>query len=262
MSYTVQQVIDTILKEVPGAPVEGTVDTLKAGDSSTPVTGIVTTFVATIDVLRQAKALGANLVITHEPTYFHHLDQADWLAGDAVYAAKRRLIEESGLAVWRFHDHWHMHQPDGIYVGFTAKMGWQAYQDGENKERYHLPPVTLADLSEEIKRKLGLSRVRTVGPAEMICREVPVVVGSMPGEYQIQAYRAGADVMVCGETVEWQVFEYARDANGAGMPKGLIAIGHEVSEEPGMAYLVEWLGERLPGVPITHIPAGDPVVIR
>jgi putative NIF3 family GTP cyclohydrolase 1 type 2 len=46
------------------------------------------------------------------------------------------------------------------------------------------------------------------------------------------------------------------------MPKGLIAIGHEVSEEPGMAYLVEWLGERLPGVPITHIPAGDPVVIR
>ena len=262
MSYTVQQVIDTILKQVPGAPLEGTVDTLKAGDLSTAVTGIVTTFVATVDVLRQARGLGANLIITHEPTYYNHRDQADWLTGDAVYAAKRRLIEENGLAVWRFHDHWHMHQPDGIYVGFTAKMGWQSYQDAENKERYHLPPTTLNELAEEFKRKLGLPRIRTVGPAELVCREVVVVVGSMPGEYQLKGLSAGADVLVCGETVEWQVFEYVRDASAAGMPRGLIALGHEVSEEPGMAYLVDWLRERLPGVPITHVPAGDPLVIR
>jgi putative NIF3 family GTP cyclohydrolase 1 type 2 len=263
MSYTVQQVIDTVLKEIPGAPREHTVDTLKSGDPAAPVTGIVTTFTATLDVLRQARQLGANLVITHEPTYYNHRDEVDWLAEDVVYAAKRRLIDESGLAVWRFHDHWHMHNPDGIYTGLTAKMGWESFQDAENKELYHLPPVTLAGLVEDFKRKLGLPLVRTVGPAEMLCRSVVVVVGSMPGDYQLKGlFDTGADLLVCGETVEWQVFEYIRDSNAAGLPKGLIALGHEVSEEPGMDYLVEWLGQRLPGVTITHLSAGDPLVIR
>ena len=72
----------------------------------------------------------------------------------------------------------------------------------------------------------------------------------------------GADVLVCGEASEWQVYEYIRDANGLGMHKGLIVLGHERSEEPGMAYLAGWLKERLPGLPIQHIPAGDPLVIR
>ncbi len=68
--------------------------------------------------------------------------------------------------------------------------------------------------------------------------------------------------MVCGETSEWQVYEYVRDANSLGLHKGLLVIGHERSEEPGMAYLAEWLKGRLPGLAITHVPAGDPLVIR
>jgi putative NIF3 family GTP cyclohydrolase 1 type 2 len=38
----------------------------------------------------------------------------------------------------------------------------------------------------------------------------------------------------------------------------LIVVGHANSEEAGMKYLVEWLQERLPDVPIAHVPAGDP----
>src|SRR5512133_1793041 len=112
MEYRVHEVIDTILKEVPGAPLVETVDTIKCGDGSTQVTGIVTTFIATADVLRRAANQGANFVITHEPTFFNHLDQVEWLESDPVYRAKRDLIEETGLVIWRFHDQWHMYQPD------------------------------------------------------------------------------------------------------------------------------------------------------
>jgi len=51
-----------------------TVDTVKAGDAHTPVTGIATTFLDTMDVLREANRQGANLVVTHEPTFYNHLD--------------------------------------------------------------------------------------------------------------------------------------------------------------------------------------------
>ena len=38
--------------------------------------------------------------------------------------------------------------------------------------------------------------------------------------------------------------------------KALIVTGHAPSEEAGMAYLAEWLRERVPGVPVAHIPHG------
>jgi putative NIF3 family GTP cyclohydrolase 1 type 2 len=66
------------------------------------------------------------------------------------------------------------------------------------------------------------------------------------------------DTLLCGETVEWQVCEYARDAAVTGLPKAVIVLGHERSEEPGMAYLADWLKERLPEIPVQHIPSGDP----
>jgi hypothetical protein len=69
---TVQQVIDIILKEIPGAPFTKTVDTLKSGDGQQVVAGIVTTMFATVDVIRKTVSLGANFIIAHEPTYYNH----------------------------------------------------------------------------------------------------------------------------------------------------------------------------------------------
>ena len=104
--------IETIVSAIPGAPRADTVDVVKAGDLTQACTGVVTTFLGTLEVLRQAKTLGANLVISHEPVFYSHLDKTDWLAGDRVYEAKRRFIEESRLVVWRAHDTWHTLKPD------------------------------------------------------------------------------------------------------------------------------------------------------
>ena len=66
------------------------------------------------------------------------------------------------------------------------------------------------------------------------------------------------EVLVCGEVREWETTEYVRDAVQAGFKKGLIVVGHALSEEPGMEGLVSWLQPRVPDVPVTHVPAGDP----
>jgi hypothetical protein len=47
-------------------------------------------------------------------------------------------------------------------------------------------------------------------------------------------------------------------ARCTGAGTALIVLGHAISEEAGMAYLAEWLRARVPDVPITHVPAGDP----
>lgn len=129
---TVQDVIDKIIADIPGAPLEGSVDNIKAGKPDQKVTGIVTTFLATLKVLQKTVELGANLVITHEPTFYNHLDEQDWLQDDPVYEAKRRFIEEHQIAIWRFHDYWHMHHPDGVLTGALKKLGWEDYVDPVN----------------------------------------------------------------------------------------------------------------------------------
>jgi putative NIF3 family GTP cyclohydrolase 1 type 2 len=60
---------------------ESTMDTLKAGEPSAIVTGIVTTSMATLDVLKRAHGAGANLVITAEPTFYARADAREPGAG-------------------------------------------------------------------------------------------------------------------------------------------------------------------------------------
>src|SRR5262245_25571406 len=91
-----------------------TVDTFKAGDPSTEVKSIATTGMATFALLRRASAAGRNFVITHEPTFYNHLDETKNLEDDAVYQAKRRFVRENNMVVFRFHDHAHALQPDPL----------------------------------------------------------------------------------------------------------------------------------------------------
>ncbi len=254
---TVQNIIDTILTTIPGAPFAETVDVLKSGDPAQEVTGIVTTFLGTQAIMQKAIDLGANFIISHEPVYYNHLDQTDWLADDPVYRAKRKLIDDHGLAIWRFHDYWHSHQPDGIKTGMLQALNWsQAYDPA--LPYLKLTPITLGDLMAYLKDKLGCQRAQMVGRPDTLCSKIAYVTGSPGIEYQMEILHSEVDVMIIGEINEWQTPEYIRDAQSQGLSKSLIVLGHEPSEEAGMAYLVEWLRPKYPDLKITHVPSGDP----
>jgi putative NIF3 family GTP cyclohydrolase 1 type 2 len=256
---TVQQVIDVILSAVPNALREQTVDTLKAGDAAMPVHGIVTTFTATMDVIRRAEEIGANLIITHEPTFYDHADQlAPWLAKDAVVMTKKALLEERRMAVWRFHDNWHRHQPDGILTGIVRKMGWQDARDPHTDTLFHRPETTLAHLVEELKQIFGLPMVKLIGDPQQRIQHVGLMVGAPGSKWQVKFLSEHAvDVLICGEIVEWMVGEYVRDASLQGRKLSLIVLGHVVSEQAGMQYLVDWLHPKLPALPIQYVEIPD-----
>src|ERR1700757_252462 len=76
---TANEIVEQIKAHV-GVPwQEPTVDTFKAGDPQGRVTGIAVTMMATLDVLQRAAANRQNLIITHEPTFYNHLDKPDEL---------------------------------------------------------------------------------------------------------------------------------------------------------------------------------------
>ena len=258
MIVTVQDVIDTIIAAVPGAPFPNTVDTVTIGDTSQQVTGIITTFLATHEVIEKAAKRNANLIISHETIYYNHLDETDWLCEKAVYLAKRRLIDENHLVVWRFHDYLHAMQPDVTVVGLVKDLEWESYHLLEKPFYCHISPMTLQQLVTHVKGKLGLEHVRVIGDLALVCQGVSLLPGFMGRERQIAVLsQPEVDVLICGEIHEWETGEYVRDAVHLGHKKALIVIGHAASEQPGMKWIIPWLEAHVPGISIDFVPTGN-----
>ena len=274
---TVQQIIDGIIAKtgVVPLPVEKTCDRLMMGDPNRKVTKIATTFMATVDVIGKAVKLGADMIITHEPTWFTGRDDTDWLRGDAVYDAKRRMLNDAGIAVWRFHDHMHMDADDGIFTGFDLETGWGSFHLPEdecpsfygrrsNKGFYRLPRTTLRELAGFLKTRFAMPVMRYIGNADATVERVGLMPGGgslglgseqMPMEWMREAR---LDVLLCGEVTEWTLPAYIRDAYQLGMAKAILILGHERSEEWGMKHLVPWLHSVVGDLPVIFLDAGEP----
>ncbi|RRB07204.1 Nif3-like dinuclear metal center hexameric protein [Larkinella rosea] len=257
---TVGQVMELILKTIPNAPFPKTVDTLKSGSPDQKVTGIVSTMFATMDVIEKAIQLKANFIIVHEPTFYNHLDETDWLAKDAVFQRKHDLLEKNGIAIWRFHDYWHSHRPDGIRMGVVTALGWEKYMDANNPRLITLPaPQSLSQIITHAKTKLGIATMRVVGDLNQSCRRISLMPGASGGRSHILAMSQDKpDLLLCGEISEWETAEYVRDARQQGQKLALGVLGHIMSEAPGMQWLVPWLQPKLPDVTITYIDSKTP----
>lgn len=257
---TAREIITEIQSHV-GVPWHtDTVDTFKAGNPDTPVTGIAVTMMATMDVLQRAAAQNLNLIITHEPTFYAHIDKPEGLdPSDPVWAEKRAFIEKHNLVIWRFHDHWHVRTPDGIEAGVVKQLRWEKFQSPDNQFLFHLPDTTLRILATTVAERLQSPVVRVVGDPQMPVHVVALSPGAAGFEHEMQAFnQKDVDVLLVGETREWETVEYAADAVTQGRHKALIVIGHVPSEQPGMEECTAWLKTFVKSVPIQFIPAKQP----
>lgn len=255
---TARQVIERIQKQVGVEWRKETVDTFKIGNPDTVVKGIATSFSATLDVCQRAHTAGLNLIIVHEPTFYNHNDETASLSGE-IYETKRNFIEKNHLVVWRFHDHWHARQPDGVLAGMTAALGWEKYRPSAQARQFALPSTTLEALAQSMGSRLDARALRVIGDPKLTVRRVALLPGynNFPGIMRT-LNSADVDVLVIGETREWEGIEYARDSVTAGKQKGLIVLGHVPSEERGMEECARWLKTFVSEVPIQYLPGGDP----
>lgn len=276
---TVRELTDAIIQKTgaPRLPEERTCDRLISGCWDMEVNKIATTFMATVDVIRRAAEAGVNLIITHEPTWFTGMDGTDWLQEDEIYLAKKALIEQHNIAIWRFHDHMHMASEDGIFRGFEEEMGWEQYRmappttdtlgfgiTGKPDGCYELPETTLHGLVELFKTKMNMNVVQIIGDPEMKVSRVGVLPGGgslgLGTEHMPMRYMRlrNADVLICGDITEWTLPAYVRDAIQLGFHRAILVLGHERSEEPGMKHLGSWLSDIVDGTPVVFLDAEEP----
>ncbi len=254
---------------------EGTTcDILISGSYEMEVTKVVTTFMATVDVIRKAADIGANFIITHEPTWYTGIDTEDLVEGSQIYELKKNLIEENGITIWRCHDHMHMAETDGIYAGFDEESNWGQYRlpkvvDPTNPMEmtgifYELPVMTMEAMALELKKRFEMDHIRIVGDPKMQASKVGVFVGG--GSLGLGKEEAPMQLMekhdlhvaICGDITEWTLSAYCNDAGMLGLKRGMIILGHERSEEAGMKHMATWMKPILEDVEAVFVDAKEP----
>ena len=95
---TAQAIVDRIKAHIGVEWRNDDVDTFKAGDPSTVVTGVVTTSMATLDVLQKAVQAGANFIITASPTFYSRADLANPAARGGGAGGGGQLPPRGGAA--------------------------------------------------------------------------------------------------------------------------------------------------------------------
>jgi len=259
---TVQNVIDIIMKDLGGVITPTSVDTIKAGKPDTVVTGIVCTMFATMDIIAQAKKLGANFIIAHEPTFYNHTDDKNWVKKNDVLKDKLSTLDKDGIVVWRFHDYCHQIKPEPMSYGIAKRAGWTTYYKVGSRV-HEIPAMKLSALADHLKKSLGLTMVRIIGDMDQSCSRIALMPGASGGQSHLNVVEENdPDVLIVGEVHEWETAEYIRDRNLEGRKTALIILGHSVSEEPGMEVVTDWLTPKVPGIKVTHIASGDPFTWR
>ncbi len=253
----VQAIYEHLLSKAPWVDRATTVDKIIIGDPELDVDACVVTWIPSSQNLMRAAKLGVKLVVTHEPTFWQHVqDHRDF---DAEAQEKAAMIDELGITVLRIHDCWDAWPEVGIPWAWSKHLGLldaasnvTASENGMYL-RNDIPPMTLRELAGRVAAAcapFGEPIVQLTGDPDMVVSKI----GSGTGcACEISEYhKLGCDAgIVCDDgSCYWGPIQKAEDTGF-----GVIRVNHGTSEEAGMMTLANYITEAL-GVEATYLPTG------
>ena len=248
-------------------------DKILFGDPDVECTGIVTTIYASVDVIKKAHELGANLIIAHEALLWNHGDHNDWLeeSQNKTYLQKKKLMEDYGIVVWRFHDYIHSGIKygdgyiDGIFYGLAQELGWQnavCKEELASAVYYECEETTAKDVGKKLIETFNLKGLKCIGNLDakvnkiLVCGHV--MEGGNSNDLIKKIDKEDINLLLPLELIDYTLSEYVKDSAQLGMNRCILAPGHFNIEEPGMKYMEKWLDKALPEkIPFKYVQAGD-----
>jgi putative NIF3 family GTP cyclohydrolase 1 type 2 len=147
--------------------------------------------------------------------------------------------------------------PDGIETGMVEKLGWKNYTVKGSTNQFVLPETTLKELLKGLKQVFPKNAFYVVGNPDMKLSKVTLAAGAPGSSAHIRLLEdKNVDVILAGESPQWETYEYMRDAVAEGRPKAIIFLGHINSEEAGMNFCASWLKGFIKDLPVYFIECG------
>ena len=235
-------ILKHMLANSPWVDPEKTVDTIKSGDGNKAIKKVAVCWYPSIKTIQSAIDANCGLLITHEPTWWDHLDNPGGWREKGPGLKKTQMFEASGLVIARLHDTWDNWPELGIRDSFAKGLGLDKFI-AEDETRWHamyeIPEQTLSSFAEYVARKvapLGQDAVQVIGDPEMIVKHPSIGVGcGGPKEDMIEL---GSDVLImCFDgSPYWSLRDRLAEQR-----VGVITLEHGTTEMWGMESLAKYI---------------------
>lgn len=216
---------------------------LMLGDADREVSAVLLALDVDFDVAVEAKAMGANLIISHHPLIFHPVKT---ITTDSPEGKCLLFLAENKIAVYSAHTNLDS-APGGLndLAAQFLQLEKTGLLEGEGEYgigRIGLLPnaVTLSDLAEDIKKLYRLKQIRIIGNPEKPVLRVALCTGSGADLFDA-AIMKGADVYITGD------IKYSAARNAAAKGLSVIELGHYESEFIVTDLLEKIIDHYLPG---------------
>ena len=240
MTVTVQQVLDELRRFAPPELAQDWDNVGLLVDAGRPVTGVLTALDITAEVVREAAALGCELIVAHHPVIFHPIKA---LAPGDVPA----LLVQKGISAICMHTNLDAAE-GGVNDTLAAILGMRdtrSFADGCGR---------IGTVDETSAAALAAFCQKTLGPGVHYVEAGRPVrclaeVSGAGGSYWQEAMALGADCLVTGEAAHHNGI----DAKRCGF--GLVVAGHWGTEHPIAAVLKDRLARAFPGLTVAAAAA-------
>lgn len=212
------------------------------GRRNASVTKVLVALDITMDVIREARELGAELIVSHHPLIW---DSHKFVTDDNYQQEKVMTLLEYGIGAICMHTNLDEAQ-DGVDDTLVEALGLNALEhlaEGKIGHICELPrEMPLGEFLGLVKEKLGANGLRYCDGGRPV-RRIATGCGSC-AEYLQDAVKAGCDTFVTGDVKH----NYWIDAQGQGI--NLIDAGHYSTEKPIVKKLVRKLTVRFPEIQV------------
>ncbi|WP_040194986.1 Nif3-like dinuclear metal center hexameric protein [Clostridium culturomicium] len=204
---------------------------LMVGDREADVAKILVALDCTLEVIEEAKALGADLILSHHPLLFR---KPSTITTDTLLGRKIIELIKNDIALYSSHTNWDSVSA-GINDEFVAYLG---FGKGEIMAKNPVEPtagigrmvnldkeMTLSEVIETVKEKLDLNTIRFAGDLNKTIKSIAFVNGSGQ-DFMDMAAKRGADLIITGDTTYHFVSDYSE------MGLCIMDVGHFNSEWP------------------------------
>ena len=190
---------------------------LSVGDPDQVIDTVLVGMDVTMKLIDEAKAIGAQLILTHHPMLFTRPDSVtpQTLSGKKILA-----LVQNNLSAYSAHtnlDKAKMGMNDRLMhlLGFKDWTLLEDPEDGESEgegigRMATIDPISLRELAATVARALDLDEVRFSGEPEQIIETVAVINGS-GAEFIQGAKKQGINCIITGDTKYHEVLDALED---------------------------------------------------
>lgn len=207
---------------------------LLVGAMDRPVDTVLTALDATPGVVAEAKALGAQLLVTHHPVLFDPIDRLDEAEPEPALVCD---MVRAGVSMIAAHTNLDG-APGGVSDTLADQLGWQVTQVDALLRLGSFPaPRTLAELAEGAARALDTQIVRFGAPDRAV---TTFAICAGAGGWEVaHAAKLGAQVLMLGEIKHAQALE--------AMQRGMAVLsgGHRETEICAPGILAKHLQQEI-----------------